>query len=85
MASVTRTAPEPVSKSVSSTIEPGRYRRETFRTSTDSPGATFHRPFSGVPSRAAKHAPESNRGTHSQSIDPSRPTSAAVRQSPIIA
>ena len=54
-------------------------------TSTFSAGASFQRPFSGEPSRAAKHAPESNRGTHSQSIEPSRPTSAAVRQSPIIA
>ena len=85
IASVIRTAPEPVVNSVSSTIEPGRYRRSTFRTSTFSAGASFQRPFSGEPSSAAKHAPESNRGTHSQSIEPSRPTRAAVRQSPIIA
>jgi hypothetical protein len=37
------------------------------------------------PSRAAKHAGESNRGQHSQSIDPSRATSAAVSQSPMSA
>jgi hypothetical protein len=40
---------------------------------------------SGPPSSAAKHAPESKRGTHIQSIDPSRPTSAAVTVSPISA
>ena len=33
---------------------------------------------SGVPSSAAKQASESKRGQHSQSIEPSRPTSAAV-------
>jgi hypothetical protein len=48
-------------------------------------GDPLQRPFSGPPSRAAKQAPESNRGRQSQSIDPSRLTSAAVRQSPIIA
>ena len=37
------------------------------------------------PSRAAKHAPESKRGRHSQSIEPSRPTSPAVWVSPIMA
>jgi len=36
-----------------------------------------------VPRMAAKHASESNAGQHSQSIDPSRPTNAAVSQSPI--
>ena len=46
-------------------------------------GATIQRPFSGVPSSAAKHALESNRGQHSQSMDPSFATSAAVSQSPI--
>ena len=46
-------------------------------------GASSHRPWSGVPSRAAKTAPESNRGTHNQSIEPSLPTSAAVCVSPI--
>ena len=35
------------------------------------------------PSRAAKHDPESNRGRHSQSTDPSRPTSAADCRSPM--
>jgi hypothetical protein len=40
------------------------------------------KPLSGVPSSAAKQAGESKRGQHSQSIEPLRPTSAAVRQSP---
>jgi hypothetical protein len=44
---------------------------------------TIHGPCSGVPKSAAKQAPESNRGQHSQSIDPRRETSAAVSQSPI--
>ena len=33
--------------------------------------------------KAAKQASESKAGQHSQSIDPLRPTSAAVSQSPI--
>jgi uncharacterized protein YndB with AHSA1/START domain len=48
-------------------------------------GPMSHRPLSGVPSKAAKQAAESKRGQHSQSIEPSRPTKAAVLQSPIIA
>jgi hypothetical protein len=40
-------------------------------------------PFSEVPRSAAKHAAESKRGRHSQSIEPFRPTSAAVSQLPI--
>jgi hypothetical protein len=43
------------------------------------------RPLSGVPSSAAKQAAESNRGMHNQSIEPSRPTSAAVCMFPMIA
>ena len=46
-------------------------------------GAISHRPLLRSPSSAAKTAPESNRGTHSQSIEPSLPTSAAVCVSPI--
>jgi hypothetical protein len=42
-------------------------------------------PFSSFPSSEARIAPESNRGTHSQSIDPSRPTRAAVCVSAMIA
>ena len=48
-------------------------------------GAISQRPCSGEPSSAAKHASESKRGQHSQSIEPSRETSAAVLQSPISA
>jgi hypothetical protein len=48
-----------------------------------SAGAISHRPFPSVPSKAAKQASESKAGQHSQSIDPLRPTSAAVSQSPI--
>ena len=48
-------------------------------------GASFQHPLSGVPSSEAKHAPESNRGQQSQSMDPSLPHSAAVSQSPISA
>ena len=39
----------------------------------------------GSPSSAAKQASESKRGMHNQSIEPSRPTSAALWQSPITA
>ena len=38
-----------------------------------------------LPSSAAKQASESKRGQHSQSIEPSRATSAALSQSPISA
>ena len=48
-------------------------------------GAISQRPLSDFPSRAAKHAAESKRGQHSQSMEPSRPTKAAVLQSPISA
>jgi hypothetical protein len=41
-------------------------------------GAISQRPLSVFPSRAAKRAAESKRGQHSQSIEPSRPTRAAV-------
>jgi hypothetical protein len=46
-------------------------------------GAMRQRPCSGPPSSAAKHAPESNRGQHSQSIEASLPISAPVSQSPM--
>jgi hypothetical protein len=46
-------------------------------------GASLRQRFSGsLPTTAAKHAQLSKRGQQSQSIDPSRPTSAAVSQSP---
>ena len=44
-----------------------------------------HRPLAGVPSIAANTAGLSKRGQQSQSIEPPRLTSAAVRQSPISA
>ena len=81
MQSMTATVPEAVSNSVSSTSVSPRYRRRTL---ADSPaGANRQRPCSGVPSSAARHAAESNFGRQSQSIEPSRPTSAAVWQSPM--
>jgi hypothetical protein len=51
----------------------------------NSTGAICQRPWSDVPSNAAKQASESKRGQHSQSIDPFSPTSAAVSQSPMSA
>jgi hypothetical protein len=48
-------------------------------------GAIFQQPHSSPPRRAAKHAGESKRGQHSQSIEPSRQTKAAVSPSPIMA
>jgi hypothetical protein len=44
-------------------------------------GAMSQRPFSASPSRAAKHAAESKRGQHSQSIEPSRPDAMLPRSS----
>jgi hypothetical protein len=81
MKSMTVTAPVSVSYSVSSTSVPSTYRREMRCGS--SAGASNQRPFWALPSRAAKHAPESKRGQQSQSIDPAREMSAAVSQSPI--
>ena len=46
------------------------------------PGRAASGRCSGVPSSAAKQAVESNRGRHSQSIDPARLTRAAVSVSP---
>jgi hypothetical protein len=48
-------------------------------------GAILQKPWSQVPSSAAKHAGEENAGQQSQSIEASRETSAAVSQSPISA
>ncbi len=76
MASMSTTTPSSVSISVSSTSVPSRYRRRVAFTSPF--GAMSQRPFSGVPRSEAKHGAESKRQKQSQSIDPSRPTSAAV-------
>ena len=83
MKSVTRTVPPLTSHSVTRTREASRYERRVARRARL--GAMSQRPLSGVPSSAAKQAPESNRGRHSQSIDPSMPTSAAVWVSPMSA
>jgi MFS family permease len=64
-----------------STRVPSRYRRDVLRASPA--GAIRQQPCFSSPSRAAKHAPESNRGRHSQSIEPSLPTRAAVWRSPM--
>jgi hypothetical protein len=53
---------------------------EPVRLPRDPPAPCF-----GVPSSAAKQGDESKRGQQSQSIEPSRPTSAALWQSPISA
>ena len=83
MKSVTHTSPSAVSKTVSTISVPSRYcRRFAFIFPA---GAIFQKPWSRVPSSAAKHAREENVGQHSQSIEPSRDTSAAVSQSPISA
>ena len=81
MKSISVATPSSVSYRVSRISVPGRYFRLTRKFSAV--GAIRQRPLSGVPSSAAKQASESNRGQHSQSIEPSRETSAAVSQSPI--
>ena len=81
--STTAALPLAVLNSVSRMRVPGRYRRLTAR--DGSLGAISQRPCSAFPSRVAKHAAESKRGQHNQSIEPSRPTKAAVLQSPISA
>ena len=48
-------------------------------------GATRQWPLLSSPSRPAKQAGESNLGRHSQSTEPSRPTSAADCMSPMMA
>ena len=80
MKSVTVAAPSSVSNRVSRISVSGRYRRLTRGASAA--GRMSQRPFSGEPSKAAKHAAESKRGQHSQSTEPSRATSTAVSQSP---
>jgi hypothetical protein len=60
----------------------GSYSRRTA--STFPTGEILQNPCSRVPSNAAKQAAEENDGKHNQSIEPSRETSAAVSQSPIM-
>lgn len=83
MQSITRAVPVDVSNVVSSTSVSPRYLR--LPVAALSTGAIRHRPWSAVPSNAAKQAPESNRGRHNQSIDPSRLTNATVCVSPMTA
>ena len=80
MQSASRTVPEAVLNSVSSTRVPGRYRRRTWLMRVA--GAICQWPLRSSPSSAAKQASESNRGRHSQSMEPSRLISAAVCRSP---
>ena len=77
--SVTTTVPRRDVYVVSSTPVSPTYRRLAVCLPA---GPISHRPLSGSPRRAAKHAWESKRGRHSQSIEPSLPTSAAVLPSP---
>jgi hypothetical protein len=79
MRSVTRTAPLGVSWTVSRTRDSSRYRRVLV---AGPAGPSSQRPFSRVPTRAAKHAGESKWGRQSQSMDPALLTSAAVSVSP---
>lgn len=79
MKSRTSSSPVLVVQRVTSTNVPSTYSRVALAPS--SAGATSQRPCSGVPSRAPKVDAESYRGRHSQSMLPSRPTSAPVRQS----
>ncbi len=80
MQSTTRTVPSGVSQTVSSTSVSPRYCRRVQV--PPAAGASRQCPFSSSPSSAAKQAGESKCGRHSQSIEPSRPTSAAVCRSP---
>ena len=89
MQSVIRTLPSGRSNSLSSTRVSPRYWRRVAGNGSPWPGgglaagAIRQNPWSVSPTRWAKHAAESKRGRQSQSIDPSRPTSAAVWVSPI--
>ena len=83
MKSVSETDPSAVVKTVSRIRVSLRYRRVT--STSFCVGAISHRPCSGPPRSAEKHAALSKRGRHSQSIEPSRPTSARVSQFPMTA
>ena len=58
---------------------------ESSTASAAAAGAMLQCPCRSSPSRAAKQAGESKRGTHSQSTEPSRLISAADRMSPMSA
>ncbi len=81
MRSVRTMSPVPVSNRVWSTLVCLRYCRSVLNGAA---GAIRQRPAAG--SRMAPNRDGlSNRGQHSQSIEPSRPTRAALRPSPIAA
>jgi hypothetical protein len=81
MKSISTASPSAVTKLVSRISVLGLYRRVVR--GFPCAGAISHRPLLVSPRSAAKHASESNRGQHSQSIEPVLHTSAAVSQSPI--
>jgi hypothetical protein len=80
--SVTRTTPSAVWNVVSRTFVPGTYRRSA---SNGAAGASEKRPPRSASRSAANTLGEWRSGRHSQSIDPSSATRAAVRPSPIAA
>jgi hypothetical protein len=83
MKSISATVPSAVSNNVSRMTVSLTYMRVDLEISPA--GLIDQRPCSECPSNAAKQAPLSNRGQHSQSIEPLAPTSAAVVQSPMSA
>ena len=83
MSSVTSTSPSSVVQRVTSVKVSVSYERTAVAAA--SAGLSSHLPWSASPSSAPNTEPASKRGRQSQSIEPSSPTSAAVRQSPITA
>ncbi len=81
-ASVTRTLPDAVRNVVVSTLVPGTYSRSVVNSST---GRSSMQPPWSASSRAANTGGASIAGSGSQSMLPSRATSARVRPSPIAA
>ena len=65
-----------------STFVPGQYN--CLRTTPSPTGAMLKCPPFSSSSSAANTLGESKRGKHSQSIEPSSPTSAAVRMLPMM-
>ncbi len=86
MKSVTLTVPVSVSQYDSRISDPSMYARRVHGSPSAAPrGAMRQWPFSSSPRSLAKQAAESKRGRHSQSMDPSRPTSPLVIRSPMSA
>jgi hypothetical protein len=79
MQSMRSAVPDAVTNVVSTISVVPRYCRVTSNVSS---GAIDQRPFSGVPTSAAQHAGESNRGNASQSMEPRSETRAALCVSP---